>query len=128
MNHSISPDRKRLTITVDESEREQLRNWAEERAGFSDENFQSDAAMQNFLEPIVCNSELQWINPADTGDLTDAPMLGIVEGQDRESYNDTQDRESYTPQVIERWAYMNYQVRSPLEDLRDTGECVFVAE
>lgn len=117
MKATISPDRKTLTISVDDAEREELRNWEVERHGFANGNLQSDIAMMDFLEPIVCNSELDWISAAWTGDLTDAPMLGITEW-DLPQQDD--------PKVLERWAFMDYQVRSVLEDLRDKGECVFV--
>ena len=35
------------------------------------------------------------------------------------------DNETETYAVLERWAFMDYQVRSALEDLRDRGEAVF---
>lgn len=116
MNHKISEDRRTLTISVDEKERQELRDWPEDQAGMSNENLQSDMAMTDFLEPLTCNSDLEWINPADTGDLTDAPMLGIYERSER-ARND---------RILERWGFMDYQVRSVLEDLRDKGEVVFV--
>jgi len=61
---------------------------------------------------VTCNSGLQWIDASETGDLTSAPMLGF-----KDLENDT---------VLDRWAFMDYQVRSVLEDLRDTGKVVFV--
>ena len=134
MKFTISPNRYRLTITVDETERQQLRELGE--------TVHQDATMHDFLEPLTCNSELEWINPADTGDLTDAPMLGIlgsentIEGIERLAKGkpgicgsrlcghwDGKDR--HQP-ILERWAFMDYQVRSVLEDFRDKGEAVFV--
>jgi hypothetical protein len=107
MNYKISKDWRTLTITADRMERKLLREgW--DNPGVT--NIDSDKAMYEFLEPLVSNSELEWINPVDTGDSTSAPMLGIL-GDD----------------IIARFAFMDYQVRSVLEDLRDTGKVVFVS-
>jgi len=95
--------KKRLVITVDDGERAELSAL---------DDIQSDVAMWDFLEPLVCNSDLDWISPAETGDLTDAPMLG---------------RRNESGEVMERWAFMDYQVRSPLEDFLSSGRAVFVA-
>ena len=106
MNYSISSDRLRLTLSVDESERAELRELGDE--------IHTDKAMYEFFEHLVCNSELDWIAPEWTGDLTDAPMLGIAEwGVD-------------PPNVTERWAWMPYAVRSLLEELRDKGKAVLI--
>ena len=132
MQYTISPDRRRLTIQASKTEREELR----ER-----DDIQSDYALHEIFERLVSNSELEWINPADTGDLTDAPMLGILDGA-----QPLANRESFAPHygttlagcygdppqaqvcpILERWAFMDYQVRSVLEDLRDKGEAVFVS-
>jgi len=61
------------------------------------------------LEWFTCSSEWEWIAPSETGDLTDAPMLGIR----------LYDEDGI---VSERYAFMNYAVRSFLDDLADTGE------
>ena len=71
MNYTISEDRTRLTLTVDPAERFEL--WG------MDEEIHQDDTMYEFFEHLVCNSELEWITPEWTGDLTDAPMLGICE-------------------------------------------------
>lgn len=106
MRHTISPDRQTLTITVDHAERAELSAWDN-----PDKGIQSDAAMHDFLEPLICNSELDWINPEETSDLTDAPILGTRDDQG---------------EVTERWAFMDYQVRSVLEELRDKGTVNFI--
>lgn len=115
MNYSISPDRRTLTITADEGERANLRDLSTDGADY---NISSDEAMVDFLEPLVCNSELEWVYPEATGDLTDAPMLGII----------TDDRaKGGRMGVTERWAHMSYQVRSLLQDLRDYGSVTLVS-
>ena len=78
-------------------------------------NGEATCDMADILEPITCNSELEWTSSEHTGDLTDAPMLGILQHGDGD------------PVIVERWAFMDYQVRSVLEDLRDKGEAVFIS-
>ena len=107
MNYTISEDRTRLTLTVAPAERFEL--WG------MDEEIHQDDTMYEFFEHLVCNSELEWITPERTGDLTDAPMLGICEWWNGDEHED-----------IERWAWMSYAVRSLLEELRDKGVAVLV--
>jgi len=111
---------------------------AELRRMRDEPDFQSDSVMYDAFESMVCNSELQWINPADTGDLTDAPMLGILGEEGTKEY--TVFLENYglvetgsdghwtmVQPTLKRWAFMDYQLRSPLEDLANKGEAVFVS-
>ena len=133
MNYHISADRTKLTLIADAEDRAILRQWTAEGDGIG-----SDRLMYDFLEPITCNSELQWVNPSETGDLTDAPMLGIY---GEEGIKDltvfapnhglvetgSDGRNTYVKPILERWGYMSYAVRSLLEDLRDTGEVILVS-
>ena len=114
MNYTISPNRRTLTIHADEAERAELRE-----ATLENPDFQSDRFLADFLEPLTCNSQLEWIYPEHTGDLTDAPMLGICDWSAQAT--------SDTPKVLERWAWMQYETRSVLEVLRDKGHAVFVS-
>lgn len=101
MKYIFSPDRTTLTITIDAEEVAVLNKAQAE----DPERFQSDAALHDFFERLTCNSDLEWLTEsqiAAVGDLTSAPMLGILDGE----------------KVLERWAFMNYQVVSPLETLR----------
>ncbi len=115
MKYTISPDRTRLVITATKCERQELRDYGH--------SIQSDEAMQDFLEHLICNSELEWIDASETGDLTHAPMLARLEKQPCVSLNGA---EVYTATVAERWAFLEYQTSSVLEVLRDNGEVVFV--
>ncbi len=63
------------------------------------------------LESLIANSELDWIQPEECGDLTDAPILGF------------RDKDGKTTDA--RWGYMDYQIRSFIEDLIETGQAVF---
>ena len=98
---------------VDEIEQSILRRFSQQDIG-------TDTSMRDFFESyLLGDNELEWIDPAETGDLTSAPMLGL---RDDGCYRPAQEGK-----VIERWAFMDYQVRSVLEDLRDPGKVVFVS-
>ncbi len=71
------------------------------------------------LEDLCANSELEWIDPSETGDLTDAPMLGIRDGD--------VDQPTCESPVIARWAFMDYQLRSFVDDLIEKGEAIFIS-
>ena len=112
MKHSFAQDRKNLIIEIDKVEMEELVEMGEE--------IHSDRAMFDFFEKLICNSDLEWIPEGTTGDLTNAPMLGI--------YNEiTNHKEKNVLSIIERWVYMDYQVVSVLETLRNNGKVVFVS-
>jgi hypothetical protein len=125
MTFTITPCRTRLIITADDLEREALRELGED--------IQSDNTMREALEPLVCNSELNWVLPEWTGDLTDAPMLGILgnltterKGMLAGCWPDSEGKsQTWFHPVLERWAFLDYALRSPLEDLRDKGTAEF---
>ena len=104
----FSPDRRTLTILADEEARTELRELGEEIG--------ADKRLWEAFERLIANSELEWIDPVDSGDLTDAPILGIVI-----------DRRLTGTRIAERWGYLDYMLKSPLMDLRDTGRAVFTA-
>lgn len=114
MRFSISPDRSKLVLSVSLAEQIELRAMGSE--------IHQDSTLFDFCEKLVCNSELDWVRPEWTGDLTDAPMLGVVFWGD-----DADERSaSFVPTVEERWGWTDYQVRSLLEQLRDHGTAVLV--
>lgn len=104
MKYKISKERKSATFTCTQKERKILREMGQEVC--------QDQAMYNFFEGLISNSELEWIQPYETGDLTSAPIIGIY---------------SENGKVKERWAFMDYQLRSVLEDLRDFGKVIFIS-
>lgn len=134
MRYEISEDRKTLTIMVDAEEQAELRELKEEKG----DEFFSDSVMVDFLERLTCNSELDWVRPDITGDLTDAPMLGI-QGQVEEEPPGTPDDnrgsglvpvgfwdgKAWCEPILFRWAYMDSDIRSPLQDLLEKGKVVF---
>jgi hypothetical protein len=126
-----------IVMPFDNNERNELKIMRDD-----DPDFASDSVMHDAFETMIANSELQWINPEDTGDLTDAPMLGILGEETIESEPLLPDfPENYglvstgnngtmgmVQPILKRWAFMNYQIKSPLDDLVDIGQAVFVSE
>ena len=82
------------------------------------------------LEHLLANSDLQWIDSVDTGDLTGAPMLGVL-GQDeigteRPGYRAVgfwDDSPRVAP-ILERWAWMDYAVTDLVDEIREKGFAV----
>ena len=125
---------KLIVSPYDDEEREALRELRDE----DPDTFGNDSQMADVFESMIANSELCWINPSDTGDLTDAPMLGILgeEGIKEhtvflENYGlvETGSDGHWTMAcpILKRWAFMDYQVRSVLDDLLDKGKAVFIS-
>jgi hypothetical protein len=110
ISFSISSDRKTLTFLASN----ELRTELQEKNGHF-----SDVDEAEVLEPVLCNSELDWVNPSETGDLTDAPMVGIRD--------QIEENGQLIHLIPERWAYTDYQIKSFLEDLRDTGKAIFIS-
>lgn len=131
MKHHI--EGTRLILTADAEERDAFREAFAEDPYFGTQSHEIE-----FLEPLLCNSELRWIDPPDTRDLTDAPMLGILGDTCTEAelpaarYGKVLagfwDGESRWMPILKRWAFMSYESRSFLADLADKGEAVFVSE
>ena len=115
LSYIISPDRRTLTIRADESARAELHEMGEEIG--------TNRSLWDAFEWLIANSELEWVAPEVCGDLTDAPILGIYAA----SPDAGKIGQSWPFAVLERWGFMSYQLRSPLQDLRDTGEAVFTA-
>lgn len=69
----------------------------------------TDAAMYEFFEDILGNTEFEWISPEDIAALTSAPILGIKDKDDN---------------VIEAYGFMNYAVESLLGTLLEYGEAI----
>jgi hypothetical protein len=74
------------------------------------DEIQSDAAMVDAFEHLTANG-LHWVHPGDIGALSEAPIL--ADGDINEESTNI-------------WYYNDYMLRSPLQDLRDTGRVVFL--
>ena len=131
MDHEFRNDRAQLVILADAQDREDIREILEDHPDRGCDWQEAEA-----LDSLTSNSELQWISPSATGDLTDAPMLGIVGGDNDVSREPSgphgsiqggadKEGEFFYP-ILERWAFMDYQLRTFLEDLTDKGEAIFL--
>lgn len=61
------------------------------------------------LSLFTLRSSFRIVKPEEYGDLTDAPMIGLRNGES-----------------LHRWAFMDYQIRSFLDDFVETGEAIFM--
>jgi hypothetical protein len=120
-----SYDEDKLTITLEPEDKIELEDI---------DNLSLDSNMCLFFDSLLGNSELEWVNPEDTGDLTDAPMLGITT-EDANSqpvygkvYVGSWDKEDHYANIIYRWAFMDYQIISVLERLKKEGQVTFVSK
>lgn len=104
MRYNIQTDGT-LAIHATDADMEFIRDIASQC-----ENFDSNATMCDVFEDLIANSELDWIAPEEIGALTDAPILG------------TRDEDGIPR---EAWGFMDYQVRSPQEDLISKGCVIF---
>jgi hypothetical protein len=115
--------------------------WLRERHDEDPDAFDSDAVLYDLFEHFTGNSEYDWLAEGTTGDLTSAPMLGVL-GQEVPGPASLSEPGSgylnvgrwpdkwgesqlwYQP-VIERFAFMNYMVTSPQRELLERGEAFF---
>ena len=100
-----------LVLTVDPNVQMELQRLRAELNDDGSDAFSSDDILYEVFQWMTCNYEYEFIQPEETGDLTSAPMLGSRDEQGN---------------VLKRWGFMDYQLRSPQDDLADTGKCKFV--
>lgn len=100
------------------------------------DDFGTDRLLREVLEPLICNSEYEFIQPEEIEALTSSPCLGVL-GEERPL------RDGETPgrggnrlagywngtqrvqDITKAWAFMDYAVRNPLQDLLDKREVIF---
>lgn len=128
MTHSILPNGD-LKIEVTPEELAEIRLIKAESEG---DSFGTERNMHDLFEPLVCNSELEWVYPEQVGALTDAPLLGIwgeevdCEGEDDKRQLSWSDGKTTKVLPVEKvWGFMNYCLTSPQEVLADQGFVVF---
>ena len=92
----------------DNTERQFLQEIKENHDG----SLCSDNAMYDFFEPFLENNSdgWEWIAPEDIAALTAAPIIGTKDKNDN---------------IDTAFGFMDYAVRSVLEDLEEHGEVVF---
>ena len=132
-------ENKNLVITADEEDQRALQelNSEYEEKGMC---FGCDDALCAAFEQLICNSELQWSDASTIGALTAAPVLAVF-GEEIVIKPDTYYKEQgicigyqitgrdhdvvYGQRVLQAWAFMDYAVRSPQEDLLQYRKAVF---
>jgi hypothetical protein len=141
ITYTISEDRTQLILSVDSDTQKQLVELRDDEEKLR-EVFTSDLIWGTticeceILEQMIANSELQFLDAADTSDLTGAPILGIYDLEENKSRVQSGPHGAshiggdtggawYLP-IVERWGYPNYQIRTFLDDLADKGEAVFI--
>lgn len=100
-----------LILAVDANVQTELQNLRAELNVDGTDAFSSDDTLYEVFEWLICNSQYEFVQPEETGDLTAAPLLGIRDDQGN---------------IVQRWGFMDYQLRSPQDDLADKGRCRFV--
>lgn len=127
MKYQIEENRLVLTCTPEEqADLESMRAENEDR-------FDTDDFMYDLLEALVTNDSFYWIDSRVTGDMTDAPMLALLGDEEIGPHEDCNglypcgrwDGETRVQPVLYRWAFMNYAVTTPQEELRRTGRAVW---
>ena len=135
MQHEILPNGD-LRISVTPDEQQVLREVRDE----DPEAFGSDRMMADVFEPLICNSELDWILPEEVGALTSAPLLAIL-GEPHQMVqceetralasrlvgrweNDQGELVDWSQDVERVWGYMDYALRGPQEVLAAQGATV----
>ena len=98
-----------LIITADSHDRKMLRRLKADHPQWGDCQLELEA-----LEYLIANSELGWVNPEEIGALTSAPILGIRDANNYDS-------------VIAAWGFMDYALRSFVDDLIQDGKAVFTS-
>lgn len=98
-----------------------LKADSEERAVFKELLEDDDKPLSDVeaavLEPLICNSSLDWGYPEDYDDLTTAPMLAIKCNKDSEGEE---------LKTIGRWIYEPYCLRTFVDDLVEKGWTKFI--
>lgn len=98
------------------------------------DEFASDDVMYELFERLIANSELQWSRPEYIGALTSAPILAIYGeprklklGENVKHFNlfGHWNNATWVQDVVKAWGYMNYQIRSPQEDMLKDGFVIF---
>jgi hypothetical protein len=119
-----------LIIYADETERAMLKELATESGEFTSE------AEYQALESLICNSELDWIRPEEIGALTDAPILGLrKEAVELPADVDAGfvhvvghwDGKTWYEPVEAAWGFMDYALRSFVQDLIENGKAVLIS-
>jgi len=137
-----TPGESTLIITVTTREQRRLKSYLRRdrkvKRASHEPAFDSDDLLYDLLEPMFSDDSFCWLPEGATGDLTSAPMVGILgdemPGPPKDKavcaglYHcgrwgvDGELREIYQP-VRRRWAFMDYALTSPQRELAEHGRC-----
>lgn len=101
----------------------------------SSEELEDVETIEELLESLIANSELDWLDPSICGDLTDAPMLAVldypelpVEALPGRGYVDCGfwDNKHWGYRVAQRWGWMDYAVKDLLEEIREKRYAILI--
>ena len=112
VNFSFLPNKNLRITLLPEGQTELLPDQDDEDFEFD----QSDDTLYDLLHYQICNG-WEWILPEDVGALTSAPLL---------SDNAVRDENGKLLTLECVYAYMDYQVKSPVKELLDNGYVDFV--
>lgn len=125
---TFNEDRSNLILTVDAETQQFLQQEQAE-----DEKFDTDSYMYDLFDGFIGNSEFTWIDPEICGDLTSAPILGIL-GEEKVLPEGATDGSGWLVsgpglghRVEERWGWMMYQIQSLQAELAEKGRAVLIS-
>jgi hypothetical protein len=98
-----------LTLIDSKDEESGVRAIGKTKEHYPIDEFVSDRVMYEFFEGFIANTEWEWIDAEEIGALTSAPILGI---RDEKGH------------VLEAYGYMEYVMKSILEDFFNEGLAV----
>jgi len=142
IEESGTPGESKLVITVTQKEQRRLQAYRrrdeKNQLQSHEPRFNSDDFLYDLLENMFTNDCFTWLPDGCTGDMTLAPMLGIL---GEEMAGPTKEftecsglfncgrwevngelRDIYQP-VLQRWAFMDYALTNPQAELAETGRC-----
>lgn len=137
-----TPGDSTLIITVTTREQRRLKSYLrrdrKEKLASHELAFDSGDLLYDLLQPMFTNDSYCWLPEGTTGDMTSAPIVGILgdemPGPAKDKavcaglYHcgrwevDGDLREIYQP-VLRRWAFMDYALTSPQRELAERGRC-----
>ncbi len=137
-----TPGESTLVITVTKEEQRRLAAYMRRseagELGSHEPTFGSDDFLYDLLESMFSDDSFTWLPEGTTGDMTSAPMIGILGDEmpgpapGRAQCSGLYPcgrwevgghlREMYQP-VLQRWAFMDYAVTSPQRELAEHGRC-----
>lgn len=139
IEESNTPGESTLVLTVNKREQRWLQAaQRRDERGECRPRFDTDDFLYDMLGPMFTDDCFTWLPEGTTGDMTAAPILGVLGSEIPGPPTDKalcsglyhcgrwevegELREMYQP-CLQRWAYMDYALSSPQRELAETGRC-----